>query len=201
MNPEPQSARISGDEDPFAQGQDLLKRCAAKDEEAFSALYDLYGGLLYSVACRMLGPSQEAQDAVQDTFLQAWNKAGTFDASRGSARAWLVLRVRSRCLDRLRRRKTRSAHEAAAGAELPIAATDKTLTEPEWENARLGVAVREAIAELPEAQRRAVEAAFFEGLSHSQIAAATGEALGTVKTRLRLAARKLSEKLRPLWDQ
>lgn len=201
MNPDSRPARIPDGTDPAAkEAAELLRRCADRDEEAFSRLYDLYGGLLYSVACKMLGPSQEAEDAVQDAFLQAWGSAANFDPAKGSARSWLVLLTRSRCLDRLRRRGTRARNEAAAAAEEPLAREDAALSAPEWEQARLGAAVRAAVDELPAEQRRAVEAAFFGGLSHSRIAAETGEPLGTVKTRLRLGARKLSDKLRPLWN-
>lgn len=177
----------------------LVTRAAGGDQTAFAALYDKHSGLLYGLACRMLGPSQDAEDAVQDAFMQAWNNAAKYDPAKGSARSWLALLCRSRCLDRIRRRGTRGRYEASAAA--PEAAEDRALSAPEWERARLAAEVREAVAALPAEQRRAVEEAFFEGLSHSEVAQKTGEPLGTVKTRLRLAAKKLSEKLRPLWDE
>lgn len=193
MNPTGIQTRIQeGDEA-------LVKRMAAGDETAFAALYDRYASLLYGLACRMLGPSQDAEDAVQDVFMQAWTGAGTYDPGRGSVRSWLALACRSRCLDRLRRSRTRARREAAAAA--PQAAEDCALSHPEWERARLAAEVRQAVAQLPPEQRRAIEEAFFGGLSHSEVAEKTGEPLGTVKTRLRLAAKKLSEKLRPLWDE
>lgn len=194
MNPERERPRIQD------EGAQLLKLCALRDEEAFSRLYDLYAGLLYGLACRMLGASQDAEDAVQDAFLQAWNQSRAFDSGKGSARAWLALLLRSRCLDRLRRRTTRNGYETAAAAESPTQ-EDGVMSALEWEQARLRGAVKEALDELPPLQRQVVEEAFYEGLSHGEIAAKTGEPLGTVKTRMRLAARKLTDRLKPFWDE
>ena len=178
----------------------LLRRLAQGDEQAFSRLYDLNSPLMFAVACRMLG-SSEAEDALQETFLQVWNKAADFDPMRGSARAWLVLLTRSRCLDRLRRIGTRRKTEGPAHADedgvAQEPADDRPMASEEFERAEENAAVRAAIQSLPEPQRRALELAYFEGMSQTQIAAATGEPLGTVKTRMRLAMLKLIEIFKP----
>lgn len=194
MNPERERLRTIVDE-----GAELLKRCAQNDEAAFSRLYDLYGGLAYSMACRMLGACDEAEDAVQDAFLQAWNHSRDFDPARGSSRSWLVLMVRSRCLDRLRRRATRNHYEIAAAYE-GGRKVDDILSDASWDEARLRVAVAEALNELPVAQRQVLVESFFEGLSQSDIADKLGVPLGTVKTRMRLAASKLKDRLKPIWN-
>ena len=193
MNPE--SVRVRT----YDEGAQLLKRCSLKDEAAFSRLYDLYSGLLYSVACRMLGASQEAEDAVQDSFLHAWERSGGFDPARGSARAWFVMLVRSRCLDRFRRRATRVRYETAAG-EAAARRVDCAMRDGEWEEAGLRREVTDALDELPVLQRQVIEAALFENLSQQEIADKFLEPLGTVKTRMRHAARKLADRLGPVWN-
>lgn len=195
MNPECDHARID-------EGAQLLRQSALGDQAAFSRLYDLYSGLLYSIACRMLGVSQDAEDAVQDAFVQAWKQARNFDADRGSARAWMVLLTRSRCLDRLRRRMVRNHHESAYVAEESLLIDiDRTLTNEEWEATNLRALVTKAMWELPANQRQVIEKAFFEALSHSEIAQQLDEPLGTIKTRMRLAAHKLAQRLRQVWEQ
>lgn len=193
MKPESEPARVDD------EGARLLQKCGLKDEAAFSRLYDLYAGLLYGVACRMLGVSQEAEDAVQETFLRVWERPDDFDPARGSARAWLVLLLRSRCLDRLRRRSTRARHEAAAEMET-ARRDDGVLRDGEWEEALLRRQVLEALAELPLVQRQVIEEALFENLSQREIAEKLLEPLGTVKTRMRLAARKLADRLGSVWN-
>lgn len=172
---------------------------AQGDERAFSRIYDLHSPLMFGVACRMLGQA-EAEDCLQEVFLQVWKKAADFDPMRGSARAWLVLLTRSRCLDRLRRigvrRRTEGPDHGGDGGA-PEPADDRPMASEEFERAEEGAAVRAAIQSLPEPQRKALELAYFEGLSQTQIAAALGEPLGTVKTRMRLAMLKLIEIFKP----
>lgn len=167
--------------------ESLIRRLASGDQGALAEFYDLYGGLVNALALRILRDGADAEDVVQEVFLQAWRQAARFDAGRGSAEAWLCTIARSRSLDRLRRRVSRREDPSEA-APAPTAV-------PRNEEA---LAVRKAIAGLSEDQRRALELAYYEGLSQSEIAARLGEPLGTVKTRIRTAMLRLREVLGPL---
>jgi RNA polymerase sigma-70 factor (ECF subfamily) len=198
MNPEGGTGRNTDEEPAADQAAGLIRRIAEeRHEESFSRLYDLHAPLLFGLACRILGQGTDAQDVLQEVFLQVWRKAVDFDASKGSARTWLIVLTRSRCLDRLRRKARRQGHElplregGAEPSEPAVASTALELSET-------GLAVRQALAELPEPQRKAIEASYFDGLSQSEIAQKTGEPLGTVKTRMRLGMLKLMELLKPL---
>lgn len=160
-----------------------------------SDVYDLHAPLLYSLACRMLGDETEAADALQEVLLQAWRKSSSYDPAKGSLRTWLVVLTRSRCLDRLRRRAVRRGRETSLPDDAEPA-DDRPLAPQELEDAERRLAVRAALAQLPEPQRKAVEAAFYDGMTQMEIATATGEPLGTVKTRVRLGMRKLAELLK-----
>lgn len=179
----------------------LLRRAAAGDDRAATALFDRYGDVLLAVAYRILRDQDEAEDAVVQAFAQAWRDHARFDATRGSVAAWLTVIARSRALDlaRARQRRARLAESAAAadpdaapamGAGAPRA--DALIQREERERQ-----VAAALATLPASQRAAIELAFFEGLSHSEIAERLREPLGTVKTRVRLGMQKLRESLRP----
>ncbi len=176
---------------------DCLSRVArARDESAFSRLYDLQSPLLFSLACRMLGSEEDAQEVVQEVMLKMWREAGRYDPARGSVRAWSVTMTRSRCLDRLRSRAVLRRHESQPAADSPEPADDAPMAVEDMLRAETQAVVRRALSALPDEQRRALEASFFDGLSQSQIAAETGEPLGTVKTRVRLGMRKLAELLK-----
>lgn len=197
MNPPNQPQRNDGDGDWESEGTELLS-CVArhKDEGAFSRLYDLSAPLLYGLACRMLGPGVDAEDVLQEVMLQAWNRAASFDPGKGTARVWLVVLTRSRCLDKLRRRGARRDHEAAGLDGLAEPSDGEASALETMEQAEARTVVRKALAALPDEQRRTLEIAYFEGLSQSEIAARTGEPLGTVKTRMRLGMMKLMELLK-----
>jgi RNA polymerase sigma-70 factor (ECF subfamily) len=162
----------------------LVAAMATGDAEALAALYDRYAGLLLALGLRILGERREAEDLLHDVFLEAWRQADRYDAGRGSVRAWLALRMRSRALDRARaagcRRQLREAHAPPAHDPAP-------------DEALLGDrrAVHEAMAELPVEQRQALELAYFEGLSASEIAARVQAPAGTVKSRIAAALSKL----------
>jgi len=162
------------------------------DPSALRLAYECHGGLVMTIALGLLRDVAEAEDVVQDTFLQVWNRRLDYDSTRGALGPWLATVARSRSIDRLRRR---SAAEHAA-MELRQGTSIRAIDPPD-----LGTAVGDrerihaALANLPTAQRGTVELAYFQGLSHRQIADHMGEPLGTVKTRLRLALEKLSDAL------
>ena len=162
----------------------LLRRTADGDRAALGQLYDRFASLANGLALRILRDVAEAEDVVQEVFLQVWRQAGRFDAARGTPEAWICTIARTRALDRLRRR---AARKEEAGATDPLAGA-----EPGTEDA---LAVRTAVAALSDDQRRAVELAYYEGLTQSEIARRLGEPLGTIKTRIRTAMMRLREAL------
>ena len=197
MNPEADDERISKQRALMSEEVDCLARIARlRDEQAFSRLYDLQSPLLFGLACRILARKDEAEEVLQEIMLKVWHEAGRYDAARGSARAWLIMMTRSRCLDRLRRRSTALRRESPAPQSLEQTPDDSLMAVEEMSRAEERVAVRQALDSLPEAQRRALEAAFFDGLTHAEIAVKTGDPLGTVKTRIRLGMLKLTETLK-----
>lgn len=177
----------------------LLARVARHDQAAFGALYDRYATLLYSVSLKILGIEVEAEENMLDVFCQVWRTAGTFDVTRGRLETWLLLITRSRALDRLRRlaRQERVAAVAEDPALLPVALPDPEAAVLSSERQQ---AVIRALAGLPEPQRAMLELAFYQGLSHSEIAERTGEPLGTIKTRIRLGLGKLRLALAPVQE-
>lgn len=182
MHPEPAQAN----------DVELLKAIAARDEAALAQLYDVYRTILFGLLMRILNNREEAEDVLQETFLQVWRKAADFDESRGRPFTWLVTLARSRGIDRLR---TLAARErvAEAGArevseEVSDAATDAFKSE------QRGL-VSDALAKLPDEQKRPIMLAYFDGLTQSEIATRTGAPLGTVKTRMRTGMIRLRELL------
>jgi RNA polymerase sigma-70 factor (ECF subfamily) len=171
---------------------DLLKAIARGDEGALADCYDRYRVILFSLILRILHDRSEAEDCLQEVFLQVWRRAKDFDESRGRAFTWLVTIARSRALDRLRASasRTRIASEAEAEPHESVgdAAADTLKSEE-------GAIVRKALSELPAEQRRALLMAYFEGLTQTEIAARLGDPLGTVKTRMRTGLMKLRELL------
>ena len=154
-----------------------------------AVLYDRYSSIVYSVALRVLGESGAAEDVLQEVFMQLWRNPGRFDASRGSLGPWLAVITRNRAIDALRKRHPESDVEDVIISVEPDLAG-------EAERSRAMKKVRSALETMPAAQRLALEMAFFEGLTHTEIAAKTGEPLGTIKTRIRgalLTLRKVCE--------
>ena len=172
------------------RGDDVLIRAIADgDHPALLALYDRHGRVAYGLAYRILGDAGAAEEAVQDGFLRVWRRASTFDAARGGVRPWLLTIVHHCAIDLLRRRV--GAPPVIAGLD-EIA--DRQAVPDAWSevSARLqSDQVRTAVATLPGEQRRAIEMAFFDGLTHREIAERDGLPLGTVKGRLRLGLRRL----------
>lgn len=183
----------------------LVGRMSEGEDAALGELYDRYGKTLYALALAIVREPADAEEVVVDAFGQAWRQAGAFDPLRGSVGAWLATIARSRALDTVRARSRRArAHERAAqlsdeGLATPVAALgpDPARGAERGEARRL---VAEALAGLPEPQRVAIQLAYFEGLSQSEIAARLAEPLGTVKTRIRAGMEKLRGLLSPLLE-
>jgi len=163
----------------------VLARVADGELDALSELYDRYRTMAYSIALRVTGDATLAEDVLQEAFLGAWRHAGRYAAAKGSVKTWLLAIVHHRAIDAVRRRRPSSALPEREDAPPPA------LTIPDlWGevSAHLDAAtVRAALAELPDAQREAIELAYFGGLTQQEIAARTGAPLGTVKGRMRLA--------------
>ncbi len=184
MEPVEKSSRSRGD---AAEEMRLIARLRAGDQQAMSELYDRYGKVVYAVALRVLQDTAAAEDVLQDVFLQLWRNPGAFDASRGSLAAWLAVIARHRSIDRLRQRRPETDIEDCVIASGPDLAD-------EAERVLVIEKVRGALAEMNPDQRSAMELAFFQGLTHSEIAEKTGEPLGTIKTRIRSGLQQLRAK-------
>ena len=184
--------------DGSGSGENLVRRAATGDTDAFAALFDRHSPGALGLLLKMLGSRSEAEEVLQEVFLQVWRRAGDYDPERASVRGWVLLLARSRALDRIRSRRSRVRREQEAQEQAAP-----------MQDRRVGVAVEEpvgtrrleaeersrevfgALRRLPADQRRALELAFFEGLSHSQIADRTDTPLGTVKSRVLLGMKKL----------
>lgn len=188
---------------PATPDADLIAHAAAGDERAIAALYDRYGAVVYAIAYRITGQRADAEEIVVEAFAQAWREAGRFEARRGSVAGWLTMIARSRALDLVRARSRRERITATAAADRP----DVPLAMGDWrtdpggavDHAERRRRVREALELLSAPQRQAIELAYFEGLSQSEIAERLQEPLGTIKTRVRLGMQKLRECLRPFY--
>jgi RNA polymerase sigma-70 factor (ECF subfamily) len=175
----------------------LLARVAKGDHQAFSQLYDHSSTLLFTLAVRILGNREEAAELLQDVYLEVWRKVSRYDVGRGTPIAWLITLTKSRAIDRLRARTARGHHttgsvEAGAATQLTDESPSPFETKADQE---LRTAVITAVAGLPQAQQQAIELAYYEGLSHTEIASRLNQPLGTVKTRIKLGMSKLRDVL------
>ena len=168
----------------------LIQKIIARDESALAALYDRYAGMLSSVLNRILRDSQAAEEILQDTFFQLWRSAARFDASRGSLAGWLLVMARNRAISRLRRRNPTAGDELGENTVVLPLNLESSVAQQQ-----LLARVKSALEKLPAEQRACVELAYFEGLTHTEIAQRTGDPLGTVKTRLRSAVESLKRNL------
>ncbi len=169
----------------------LMNRVASRDTDALRALYERFGRVAFALAYRVTGDAAGAEEVVQDAFVTVWNKADGFDAAKGgNVRGWLLTIVHRRAIDYRRREHDRPP------PHVPIDTMDNVLAAPDvWKDVSatlLGENVRDAMSVLPDQQRRAIELAYFEGLSHGEIASRENAPVGTVKGRLRLGLSKLS---------
>ena len=163
-----------------------MRRVLADDETAFSSLYRRFAPGIFSMVYDILHDAKESEDVVQESFVQMWKKASSYDASRSSLFTWAVMISRNRALDRLRSRQRRTRTLDAATAESAAA----PLEHGDQADELLGHAeertrIRKALSRLPEPQRKAIDLAFFRGLTQAEISAKMGEPLGTIKARIR----------------
>jgi len=168
----------------------LISGAAAGDRDCLAALYDRYAPALLAIGRRILGDRREAEDLLHDVFIEVWRQAGDYDEARGSVRAWLLMRMRSRALDRrksaaLSKRADLPAPDNVADALSDAHAGEDPLLGPDRQ------AVRLALAQLPAEQRQVLELGYFEGLSSSEIAERVRAPIGTVKSRVAAALSKL----------
>ena len=177
---------------PAPDEQRIVVRLASGDLDAAAELYDLHGSHVYGLARRMLRDPRDAEDVVQEVFAQAWRSASRFDPKRASVIGWLLMMTRARAIDRLRAMRARPD----VGGD-PVAETLSAVDTPDALVALDDASrLREAMGTLPAPQKAAIELAYFEGLTHSEIAHALSEPLGTVKTRIRTALQALRTRLR-----
>ena len=184
------------DDNRHGEQRELLAAMARGDRNALAGLYDQLAGPLYSLAFRMLGDNGEAQDLVQDIFLQVWRSAATYEPGRGSVFSWMATLTRNRAIDRIRMRKRRSELLGNAAPELQPSALggEEDSAGSLWLREK-SAAVRSALAELAPDQRQAIELAYFSGLTQQEIAAKLSEPLGTIKARIRRGLLRLKDRL------
>lgn len=172
----------------------LIAKMRSGDESALSTLYDRYSPMLFGVLMRVLNDRQAAEEVLQDLFLQLWRNADQFDPNRGSLPAWLMVIGRNRAISRLRGRRDREVLEEEEGDFAGTFASPQNIEDEAARN-QMARNVSTALQQLPAEQRQAVELAYFEGMTQSEIASKTGIPLGTVKTRVRTAMQTLRQVL------
>ncbi len=161
----------------------------AGDTKAFAALYDRHGQAAYSLAYRMMGEKQEAEDVVQEAFTKVWRSAGGYRVGRGSVRTWILSIVHNRGIDQIRSHASRRRTQEKVEASAPTSEPSEAFSEA-WKNSQREQ-VREALNTLPQEQLEILELAYFSGYTHVEIAERLGLPLGTVKGRMRLGLQKL----------
>jgi RNA polymerase sigma-70 factor (ECF subfamily) len=172
-----------------------LRRIADGDRSAFSSFYDQYAGLLFSIAVKVLNDNKEAEDVLQEVFVQIWHKAHAFNPQLGKPASWAVTLTRNKAIDRIRASQRRSKLMEQATVEANLAPDDSPSANEKLHGKENAAMIRAEVAALPPEQRRAIELAFFSGLTQDEISQALQEPLGTIKARIRRGMLKLREKL------
>ena len=172
----------------------LMQQLLRRDVSAFEQLYERHSRIVYSLVLRILRQGTTAEEVVQDVFLQLWRNSARYDLSRPFV-PWLLTLARNRALDHLRLKSERQRRREEQTEEFPQIASAAPEYEKALDEKRRAERVRSLIGSLPSAQKKAIELAYFEGLSHSEIAAALNEPLGTVKSWIRSALMRLKESL------
>lgn len=180
---------------PELQDAVLLGRVARGDAAAFATLFDRHSSAVLGLLVRMMGRRPEAEELLQDVFLQAWREADRYRPESASPKGWLLMMARSRAVDRIRSRGARERRETSVTRDRPAAAAVPPAGPERLERRERRDRVAAALADLPAEQRRAIEHAFFDGLTHREVAERLGQPLGTVKSRILLGMKKMREAL------
>jgi RNA polymerase sigma-70 factor (ECF subfamily) len=181
---------------------ELLRRMAGGDEQALGTFYDRWNSLVHAVVLRIVRQRSDVEDVVEEAFWQAWRQSGRYEPSRGSVQTWLLTIARSRALDRVRAvKRLREEPLVGDGGEVVVEQAAEGDASTDAESAERRTIVLAALAELPAEQREALELGYYRGLSQSEIAERTGQPLGTIKTRMRLAMQKLKGRLLVLREE
>jgi RNA polymerase sigma-70 factor, ECF subfamily len=173
----------------------LLRRIAAQDRGALGEFYDQTVRPLFSIACRMLGNAGEAEEVIQEVYVQIWTKAEAFDAAKGHAFHWALSITRNRSIDRLRARQRRSRIMVDLAGDQELEQIAEAVPAETGLMKNEAMVIQSAVESLPKDQRQAIEMAFFGGMTHQEIAEALQEPLGTIKARIRRGMSKLREVL------
>ena len=176
---------------PINQATYLIQQVAKQDREAFSQLYDRCSSLVFSLAMRMLKVRSDAEDLLQEVFVQVWRQASNYNEERGSVEAWVINIARSRAIDKIR--STRRMEKSFALTDDPARAESSDIVESAASESETRLTMNSALANLPETQRKVLELAYFDGLTQTEIAQRLAEPLGTVKTRMRAGIQRLRE--------
>jgi RNA polymerase sigma-70 factor (ECF subfamily) len=171
----------------------LIRQVANQDRDAFSQLYDRFSSLVFTLAMRMLRARSDAEDLLQEVFVQVWRQAQSYSAERGSPEAWIINIARSRAIDKIR--SIRRMEKSFVLTDDPARAESSDNVESSVAESEARMAMNSALANLPETQRKVLELAYFGGLTQTEIATRLAEPLGTVKTRMRSAIQRLREML------
>jgi RNA polymerase sigma-70 factor (ECF subfamily) len=169
----------------------LIQRVAKQDREAFSQLYDRFSTLVFTVAMRMLKARSDAEDLLQEVFVQVWRQAQGYRAERGNPEAWIINIARSRAIDKIR--SIGRTERSFVQTDNPAPAESAENAESSVAKSEVQIAVNSALANLPKAQRKVLELAYLDGLTQTEIAERLAEPLGTVKTRMRSGIQRLRE--------
>jgi len=171
----------------------LIQQVANQDRDAFSQLYDRFSTLVFTLAMRMLRVRSDAEDLLQEVFVQVWRQAQSYSAERGSPEAWIVNIARSRAIDKIR--SIRRMEKSFVLTDDPARAESSDNVESSAAESEARLTMSNALANLPEAQRKVLELAYFDGLTQTEIANRLAEPLGTVKTRMRTGIQRLRDML------
>jgi RNA polymerase sigma-70 factor (ECF subfamily) len=174
---------------------DLLRRIGDGDRAAFASFYDQYSGLLFSIAVKILNDGKEAEDVLQEVFMQIWNKADAYNPLLGKPASWAVTLTRNKAIDRIRASQRRSKLLEQATVEASVSPDNSSSANEKLHGKENAALIRSEVAALPPEQRCAIELAFFSGLTQDEIAKNLHEPLGTIKARIRRGMLKLREKL------
>lgn len=182
---------------------DLMRRIQDEDADALALLYDRYNGIMKALILRVIHNETEADDLLQEVFMEIWNQARNFSAEKGKPLGWMVTLARRRAIDALRKRQAynRAEERLQLEVEQQPEAWAQNVTEKEIQSGDTRLLMNKVINTLPEAQKKTIELAFFYGMSQREIAANTNTPLGTVKTRLELGLKKIYDALKELKDE